>query len=209
MEKNIDNNNLNSKQPEIITPDYIQNILYEMLKDPNKLSKGHKTMAKLEVIPGFYLSLLNISLNITNYINKDNNNNKEKAEAKSLVKMSSTILLNYLTKNWNDENYIQLKEKMEIFSLLSNNIEHNDYYLKNFIAKLLGLIAAKEWPNSYEMLIKKVLKALAESNDDEKSDIYLRIMIRVLDECDDKIATMTSELIPVIIECFKKSTVSY
>ena len=123
--------------------------------------------------------------------------------------MSSTILLNYLTKNWNDENYIQLKEKMEIFSLLSNNIEHNDYYLKNFIAKLLGLIAAKEWPNSYEMLIKKVLKALAESNDDEKSDIYLRIMIRVLDECDDKIATMTSELIPVIIECFKKSTVSY
>ena len=186
----------------------MQNLLYEMLKNPDKLSKGGKIISKLEIIPGFYISLLNIALNITNYINTENNTNINKAEAKSLIKMSASILLNYLTKNWNDENFINLKEKMEIFAVLSSNIEHNDYFLKYFIAKLLGLIAAKEWPNSYEMLIKKVLKALSDSNDDEKSDIYLRIMIRILDECDDKIATMTSELIPIIIECFKKSTVS-
>lgn len=80
--------------------------------------------------------------------------------------------------------------------------------MKNLVAKLLGFISAREWPNSYELLIKKVLKCLTEvQGNSEEIDFYLRIMIQILRECDDRIAQMTSELLPVIIDVFKNSTV--
>lgn len=76
------------------------------------------------------------------------------------------------------------------------------------MAKLLGFISAREWPNSYELLIKKVLKSLTEVEGNSlEVDFYLRVMIQILSECDDRIAQMTSELLPVVIEMFKSSTV--
>lgn len=219
MESNIEtmSNNISTSsnsyqinnKPSTITKEYMHSHLIEMLKSSDKLSNGHKLMSQLEKTPGFYLSLLSISLNCNNYFSSNMHVSLNAKEIISLTKMASSILLNYLTKNWNDENYILLQEKIEIYSILTANIENNDYFLKNFIAKLLGIIAAKEWPNSYEMLIKKVLNNLSETSNDSKQDIYLRIMIKILEECDDKISSMTCELIPIVIDVFKKSTVSF
>lgn len=186
-----------NKPKDFVTFEFMNTTIIEMLKDPHKLSQGHKFLSQYEKCPGFYISLLKIV-----FLSEPNSQ-------KSLIKLSSSILLNYLRNNWSDENYITLEEKMEIFTALTVNMHHKDYFLKNFVAKLLGIISAKEWPNSYEMLIKKILKGLSENKDEESNDRYLTIIICILNECDDRIALMTSELLPIVIDSFKNSTVSY
>lgn len=57
------------------------------------------------------------------------------------------------------------------------------------------------------MLIKKILKSF-ETSDEKQTECLLRIMINIMNECDDRIAQMTSELMPIIIDVFKNSTVS-
>lgn len=179
-----------------LSPEDIHNMLTDMINSPHKLSIGHRIFAQYETTKGFYSALL------ANVLNGSNQ--------RSLIKLSSSVLKNYLTKNWGDENFIGLEEKIEIFSVLTLNIHHSDYFLKNFIAKLLGIISAKEWPNSYDVLIKKILKGLVDSKDNPiATDTYLTILISILQECDDRIAQMTSELMPIVIETFKNSTVNF
>jgi hypothetical protein len=85
------------------------------------------------------------------------------------------------------------------------NINIQDYYLKNFIAKMLGIIAAKEFPNCYEGFIKVILENLGNCNEAAMTDTFLRILICVLNECDDRSAIITGEMLPVIMNVFKTS----
>lgn len=80
-----------------------------------------------------------------------------------------------------------------------------DYYLKNFIAKMLGVIAAKEFPNCYEGFIKVILESLSKSTDAVMVDTFLRILINVLNECDDRCAVISGEMLPVVMNIFKSS----
>jgi hypothetical protein len=80
-----------------------------------------------------------------------------------------------------------------------------DYYFKNFIAKMLGVIAAKEFPNCYEGFIKVILESLATATDANMIDTYLRILTSILEECDDRAAIITGEMLPVIMNVFKCS----
>ena len=89
--------------------------------------------------------------------------------------------------------------------MLLSNIEVEDYYLKNFIAKLLGIIAAKEFPNCYEGFIKVILESLSNASDANMIDTYLRILNSVLIECDDRCAVITGDILPVVINVFKSS----
>jgi hypothetical protein len=80
-----------------------------------------------------------------------------------------------------------------------------DYFLKNFIAKLLGLIAAREFPHCYEGFIKVILENLHNSTDPGMIDMLLRVIICVLKECDDRSAIITGDMLPVILNVFKIS----
>lgn len=180
-----------SENDETVSPEIMRNILYDMITNPAKLEKGYSLFTNIEQCRGFYVSLLFIVL--------------DKKSSSNEIKLASSVLFNFLRKNWADDTFITVEEKMELFAALTNNIHHEDYYLNNFIAKLLGLISAKEWPNSYEVLIKKIVKGLSESSDPVMTETFLRIMICILKECDDRIAHMTAELMPVIIDVFKNS----
>ncbi len=186
------NNNANTDS-EIVTPIIMKQIVQEMISDPKKLESGYSLFTKIEYCRGFYISLLSIVL--------------DESSKKSEIKFASSVFLNFIRRNWCDDSFICIEEKMELFSVLTNNFLHSDYYISNFIAKILGIISAKEWPNSYEMLIKKIIKGLMEKNDSAVVEVYLRIMNNILNECDDRIAQMTSELLPVIIDVFKNSNV--
>lgn len=194
MEDQNNTNSTNNNEQETVTPDIMKKIIEDLLSNPNKLSNGYSLFANLECCRGFYTSLLFIVLN--------------NQSSKNEIKLSSSVLLNFLRRNWNDDNFISIEEKMELFAALTSNIHHSEYYLNNFVAKVLGLISAKEWPNSYEVLIKKIVKGLVEIKDPVVLETYLRIMDNILQECDDRIAQMTSELLPVVIDVFKNSDVS-
>jgi len=90
-----------------------------------------------------------------------------------------------------------------------NNIKNQDYYIKNFIAKLLGLIAAREFPTCFESFIKIILSSLQNANDEEPEmiDTYLRILINILEETDERIAVIAGDVLPIVLNVFKMSNV--
>ena len=69
----------------------------------------------------------------------------------------------------------------------------------------MGIIAAKEFPNCYEGFIKVILENLGNSTDPFMIDTFLQILICVLNECDDRSAIITGEMLPVIMNVFKSS----
>lgn len=89
-----------------------------------------------------------------------------------------------------------------------NNIHIDNYFLKNFIAKLLGIIAAKEFPNCYNDFIKVIFNNLSNENEPAKIDSYLRIIHSIMIESDDRIAILTGEILPIIVKVFKESSLN-
>lgn len=87
------------------------------------------------------------------------------------------------------------------------NIKTQDYFLKNFIAKNLGLIAAREFPLCFESFIKIILNSLSNAYDEEPEmiDNYLRVIISILDETDERIAVISGDVLPVVLNVFKIS----
>lgn len=73
---------------------------------------------------------------------------------------------------------------------------------------MLGLIAAREFPRCYEGFVKVVVDNLQSSNDPTMIDMYLRIIYDILNESDDRFAVMTIEILPVILNVFKGSSVN-
>jgi hypothetical protein len=71
---------------------------------------------------------------------------------------------------------------------------------------MLGMIAAKEFPLCYEGFVKNILDSLNNTSDPVMIDTYLRVLINILNECDDRCAIITSEILPVIMKVFKSST---
>jgi len=90
------------------------------------------------------------------------------------------------------------------------NIKIQDYYMKNFIAKNLGLIAAREFPFCFESFIKIILDNLQNAPEEEPEmiDTYLRILINILEEIDERIAVIAGDVLPVVLNIFKVSSVN-
>jgi hypothetical protein len=86
-----------------------------------------------------------------------------------------------------------------------SNIEQQDYFLKNYIAKLLGMIAGREFPHCYEGFIRLILENLEKSQNAQSIDTFLRIISNVINECDDRAAVITGNVLPVILNVFKSS----
>ena len=169
----------------------LSSLLQTMLKEQDKLSKGYDILSVYEKASNFYINLLKLSFSSTD----------------ALKKLSSSSFLTFITKNY--DKYVNNDEKLSIVSYLLDNLSTQDYYLKNFLAKVLGFIAAKEFPNCYESFIKILLNKLNSNNasnmNENEIDTILRILICVLKECDDSCAIITCDVLPVIINIFKLS----
>ena len=113
----------------------------EMLSNPDKLKNGYTTLSNFETMKNFYLNFLKISFDPS--LNKN----------KQRMKLSGCCFICFLEKNYDIEGLITDEEKLNIVSFLLDKINTNDYYLKNFIAKVLGYIGAQEFPNCYESFI--------------------------------------------------------
>ena len=111
-----------------------------LIDDPIKLQNGYTILSEEENQINFCNNLLKIAFESE----KENNPNKKKLSAIAFIK--------FLKKNYNL--FITNEEKLEIVSYFLSNISTTDYFLKNFTAKSLGFIAAKEFPNCYESFIK-------------------------------------------------------
>ena len=120
----------------------------EMLSNPEKLKDGFNMLSKHETQKNFYLNFLQISFDPS--LNKN----------KQRMKLSGCCFICFLKKNYDIEGFITDEEKLKIVSFLLDKISTNDYYLKNFIAKVLGYIGAMEFPNCYESFIEILIKKL-------------------------------------------------
>ena len=168
----------------------------DMLSNPDKLKDGYNILSNHETQRNFYLNFLKISFDPT--LNKN----------KQRMKLSACCFICFLKKNYEFEGLITDEEKLNIVSFLLDKISTSEYFLKNFIAKVLGYIGAQEFPNCYESFIKILinkLNVLIKSPDENQIDTILRIFISVLKFCDDRCAIITYEVLPVIINIFKAS----
>ena len=168
----------------------------EMISNPEKLKNGFNILLAHETQKNFYINFLKISFDST--LNKN----------KLRMKLSGCCFVCFLQKNYDTEGLIPDQEKLNIVSFLLDKLETTDYYLKNFIAKVLGYVGAKEFPNCYESFIKILIKNLSnlvKKQDENQIDTILRIFISVLKNCDDRCAIITYEVLPVIINIFKSS----
>ena len=88
-------------------------------------------------------------------------------------------------------------------------MKNQDYFIKNFIAKNLGLIAAREFPTCFESFIKIILDSLQTANEEEPEmiDTYLKILINIFEETDERIAVIAGDVLPVVLNVFKMSNV--
>ena len=168
----------------------------ELISNPEKLKNGFNILSSHETQKNFYMNFLKISF--------DSSLNKNKQR----MKLSACCFICFLQKNYDIEGLILDDEKLNIVSFLSDKLDTSDYFLKNFIAKVLGFIGGKEFPNCYESFIKILinkLNNLITKQDENQIDTILRTFISVLKNCDDRCAIITYEVFPVIINVFKSS----
>ena len=168
----------------------------ELISNPEKLKNGFNILSSHETQKNFYMNFLKISF--------DSSLNKNKQR----MKLSACCFICFLQKNYDIEGLILDDEKLNIVSFLLDKLDTTDYFLKNFIAKVLGFIGGKEFPNCYESFIKILinkLNNLITKQDENQIDTILRTFISVLKNCDDRCAIITYEVLPVIINVFKSS----
>ena len=189
------NKNITINRTELKLDDSLKEI-DELLSNPEKLKNGFNILSSHETQKNFYINFLKISFDST--LNKN----------KQRMKLSACCFICFLQKNYDIEGLILDDEKLNIVSFLLDKINTSDYFLKNFIAKVLGYIGAKEFPNCYESFIKILINKLNDlisKQDENQIDTILRIFICVLKNCDDRCAIITYEVLPVIINIFKSS----
>ena len=189
------NKNITINRSEIKLEDSLKEI-DEMISNPDKLKNGFNILQAHETQKNFYINFLKISFDPS--LNK----------SKQRMKLSGCCFVCFLEKNYDTEGLIPDEEKLNIVSFLLDKLDIKDYFLKNFIAKVLGFIGAKEFPQCYESFIKILINKLSNlisKQDENQIDTILRIFISVLKNCDDRCAIITYEVLPVIINIFKSS----
>ena len=189
------NKNITINKEELKLEDSLKEI-DEMISNPEKLKNGFNILSAHEGQKNFYINFLKIAF--------DSSLNKNKKR----MKLSGCCFICFLQKNYDTEGLILDEEKSNIVKFLLDKLDTSDYYLKNFIAKILGFIGAKEFPNCYESFIKALINKLSNlisKQDENQIDTILRIFISVLKNCDDRCAIITYEVFPVIINTFKSS----
>lgn len=89
-----------------IETEKIYSIVNEMTKRSDQLEIGHTIVKQFEHLRGFYIGLLKICLN------------QNSSDAN--VKLSGSLLMNYLRRNWDNEAFVSVEEKMVVNFKLGN-----------------------------------------------------------------------------------------
>lgn len=87
-----------NSQAKTLENERINRMITEMTKSGEQLQIGHKLIYQFENLRGFYTGLLKIALN-------QNSSDSE-------VKLSGSLLVNYLRRNWDNEAFVSVEEKM-------------------------------------------------------------------------------------------------
>lgn len=181
---------------QVISIERLKGLLTDMLNSSFNLKQGYQLLSQYEQYHCFYINLLQISLSTNDDLKLNPN----------LSKLASASLLIFLRKNWSDNNYISENERKEMIQTLFNSIKlfHTNYFLKNYIAKLIGIIVSKEYPNCNDLL-NVIIQNLALATSKEIVDMLLRILLSILTECDDRIGVVSRDVIPVVLQVFANS----
>jgi len=89
-----------------------------------------------------------------------------------------------------------------------------DYFLKNFIAKSLAIIASKESKFNFDNLIGIIIDKINNNINNETNlnfiiNDYLRLLFNILKETDNTVYYVTEILLPIIMRVFVLSNVKY
>ncbi len=88
--------------------------------------------------------------------------------------------------------------------LLAKNLTtYQDYYMKNYIAVILGIIASKEQLALIENTLKIIIGNLSNCKDMDLIDSLLRFILSIITNCENEIISITGSLLPVILEIFR------
>jgi hypothetical protein len=93
-----------------------------------------------------------------------------------------------------------------------SNITQQDYFLKNFVSKSLGVIAAKETDENFFNFLNIIIQNIEDSLNSNKMilfDNYLRLILNILELSDDTKCVIAGELIPIILRIFQVSNVIF
>ena len=175
----------------------ISKLVDSMIEDQKILQKGYQILSNYEFRKNFYFNVIKLCFEA------------EKEKNIQKMKLCGSIFHTFIKQNYEFEDKIINEEKLNIVSYILTLIDTQNYYLKNLIAKILGFIAAKEFPNCYESFIKILLDKLNANNEsninENQIDEILRIFISILKYCDEECALITGNVLPVIINIFKIS----
>ena len=91
-----------------LTKASLSTLLSQMINDSSLLANGYNVLSKYETCNGFYCYLLEIGL--------------LSMESKALKKLSTSVFLTFLFKNYSNENSISDNEKLNLVSYMLNNL---------------------------------------------------------------------------------------
>ena len=195
-EKESDNKKQQIDKSEV-KKEEISKLVDSMIEDQKILQKGYQILSNYEFRKNFYFNVIKLCFEA------------EKEKNIQKMKLCGSIFHTFIKQNYEFEDKIINEEKLNIVSYILTLIDTQNYYLKNLIAKILGFIAAKEFPNCYESFIKILLDKLNANNEsninENQIDEILRIFISILKYCDEECALITGNVLPVIINIFKIS----
>ena len=187
------------------TYEFLTNALKSMISSSSNLKNGYQFLRAFEITKNFYFYLLRCSFDENFNIN--------------IRKLASLSLKTFIQRNWNnDDSYISKDEKKQIMNELFNMIQfyyNKEYYFKNFIAKIIGIIISKEinnieYLNYLEILLNEINNLSNNENfNEEQLEFLLKIIINILYESDDSFSNYLNVIFPPVIKVFnisKKNT---
>ena len=183
------------------TYEFLINALKSMISSSSNLKNGYQFLREFEITKNFYFYLLKCSFDENFDIN--------------LRKLASLSLKTFIQRNWNnDDSLISNDEKKQIMNELFNMIQfyyNKEYYFKNFIAKIIGIIISKEinnieYLNYLEILLNEINKLSNNENfNEEQMEFLLKIIINILNESDDTFSNYLNIIFPPVMKVFNIS----
>ena len=183
------------------TYEFLINALKSMISSSSNLKNGYQFLRAFEFTKNFYFYLLKCSFDENFDIN--------------LRKLATLSLKTFIQRNWNnDDSLISNDEKKQIINELFNMIQfyyNKEYYFKNFIAKIIGIIISKEinnieYLNYLEILLNEINKLSNNENfNEEQMEFLLKIIINILNESDDTFSNYLNIIFPPVMKVFNIS----
>lgn len=183
---------MSNNNQEITFDDSIK-LIDEMILNGDKLKQGFNILSQFQQMKMFHFNLLKVC--VSDYEGQRG-------------KLASSVSKVFIKNNWDS---IDNEEKEQIIDFLIDNFKifykkDKNYFMKNFIAKIIGIIGAKEIPSQQLNLIQIFLFEIKIENNkgNDINDMLLRILLFFLQESDDRAAIIAYDVIDAVLFIFGK-----